>query len=166
MFGIICGGIICLCSAFVGGAIGNRYRARLRIANEWERFNREMLANVRFVKRPVSEFIESYREGMKGAFAELMQRYGALCADGKANESEISALTAKVEVDRKMRNVIREYFFKLGKTDEENQLRTLEYYQGVLSDYTKACDKLCRTNGKLAERLGLLIGLAVMIMMV
>lgn len=164
--GIVCSVVVCLCCAFVGGAIGNRYRARQRFAEQWEAFNREMLNNVRFIKTPLHDFIERHRGKTKGSFDRFLESYDRLCVEGRAEEKGIAALSDRADVDRKTCAQLTAYFTALGKCDEENQLRTLEYYQGVLGDYAAECGKLSRTNGKLAERLGFLIGLAVMIMLV
>ncbi len=150
---ILSGLIIAFCVA-LGYFAAEKYRARKKFFAELSALNEAYLSELSYAKKPIDVFLEE-RKG-KGDFAKLLQTLQRHEAPSLKNFH----LTKEEEAD------CREYFSMLGRGDSASQRAFFSSKTSLLAEKKQAAEKESRSRSALYLKLGLLAGLAFVILIV
>ena len=151
---------------FLGYFFSKKYRKRKEFFLQMSQFNERFLTEITYYKRPISKFLAT--RDYKGEFDLLLQTFYASlqeesCAGARFMEirkEEYSFLN----VDE--RAFVEDYFQTIGKG---NTLSQKEYFSSVKTELSLRREKSeseCKKLVDLYVKLGLLAGLAVLIIIV
>ncbi|MEG1395240.1 MAG: hypothetical protein RR993_01770 [Clostridia bacterium] len=185
MIGLIVGGIICLCSTFCGICIEGYYKKRNAYMQDFLNFVEFALQNIKFAKDNTDKIFDDFLQQYYGldtrkiltencvknkkikpfaqTLIELKSEFGKSKTIGKQNLYDICQ--NKI-LNKKQIFVSIEIFGKFGVLDYANQLNHLEKSRSLLTKEVEMSNKFVNVNGKLAYKLGFLLGLALMILMI
>jgi stage III sporulation protein AB len=164
---IIAGGILFLVSAYVGMAIKHHYKKRRDFFIACLEFIDVLTDEISFLKTPLPDIILRFKEGKKGEFISLLNTYNGLIAEGKPTDA--AALNKSFQLhflNTLEKEALITFFATLGKTDAQTQLLGLKNHRAKTEVNVKASEAKYKTTGLLAYKLGVLIGIAVMIFVV
>lgn len=168
MYSIIFGGALCLCSAYIGFAIKKSYDNKKRFFVEWLDFASFLVQNISFLKKPVCDIISDFcagREKKKNTqFVQLILAYKKLIDTSAPSKESIVAVVKKhCQLSESQQKNANDFFLTLGTIDKESQLNNLKLLIDYINKNIVICEKNCTTVGALAAKLGIVIGVAVMI---
>ncbi len=157
--------IVCLAilvfTTSIGYLLASKYRNRKLFFNQFSQFNERFLREIEYSKRPIKEFTQSY--AYKGDFCEILNKY--LENLGSFNDflcvfPDISCLETE-EI-----RVICDYFNSLGKGDSSTQKSYFSSVNAQIEEYKKKSEKDYKRYADLYVKLGVLVGLAIIIVIV
>lgn len=150
---ILAGLIIAFCT-LLGYFAAGKYRARRDLFAEWNSFNERFLSELAFARKPLSEFVGE--GGFKGDFgkkvAEFSQKHDA--------ESKFIYLTKEENAE------LKNYLSMLGKGDARAQSAFFSAQSKRLADAQATGEKEAKSRCELYLKLGLLAGLAFVILII
>ena len=157
---LLCIAILAFTSG-VGYFLASKYRQRKVFFTQFYEFNERFLREISYSKRPIREFIVS--NAYKGDFSELLKNY--LSVLGKEDEllnifSEISYINQE-----EIKTAI-DYFRSLGKGDSESQKNYFSNAKELIGEYKKKSETEYKKYADLYVKLGVLIGLAIIIIII
>lgn len=157
--------IICLSIlAFTSGCgyyLARKYRQRKIFFNQYELFNEHFLQEVRSFRRPLQEFISARH--YKAEFEDLLQIYIKLLGKNVDLYNEFEVFTFLTVEERRE---IAEYFNRLGRSDSDSQTRFYDEMKGRIGSLVKNANDEYRKYADLYVKLGVLIGLAIIIIII
>ena len=145
----------------IGYVFSLKYRKRKQFFSQFYHFNQKFLQELTYSKRPIREFIQSYP--YKGEFLGLIEEYRQkLGQDNFFNEyfSENNILSLEEE------KWVIEYFEQLGKGDSESQKNTFLNRSKDLEIFKKESEDEYKKYAELYVKLGVLLGLAIIIVII
>jgi stage III sporulation protein AB len=145
----------------VGYAFSSKYRKRKLFFSQFYDFNQKFLQELSYSKRPIKEFLQIYP--FKGEFLLLLEEYRQkIGRDNFFNEyfSENTFLSFEEE------KWIIEYFEQLGKGDSESQKTTFLNRSKDLEIFKKRSEDEYKKYAELYVKLGVLVGLAIIIVII
>ena len=151
---------------FLGYFFSKKYRKRKQFFVQIFQFNERFLAEIGYYKRPLTKFITAYP--YKGEFDVLLQYYYQLLHEDAAgarktfqvDKEEMRFLT----VDEL--TFLGDYFQTLGKGDTTSQKAYFSAAQTQLGDWKNKSEVAAKKYGDLYVKLGVLMGLAVLIFII
>ena len=152
---IICA-IIILCSTYLGWGIGNYYKKRIILFQNFDDFINYACSNINFFKdsvdKIISQFVNSH--SLSKEFKE--------CLDKNKFKNDFSILLFK-----KNENILLNDVFRyLGKNDSENQIVGLKNYSNQVNLYLKQAKDDYKKIGSISAKLGFLLGLLIAICLI
>jgi len=143
--------MIAFCIALAYFASG-KYRLRKSFYAQFERFNETYLTELQYRRKALTEFLRN--GSYSGAFSETLSRL----ANGHVVEIGYPFLTKEEQTDGKY------YFSMLGRGDSVSQISFFSSQAKLLSEKKNACAKEAKERTELYLKLGLLSGLALVIL--
>ncbi len=160
MLKMICGAILCVCLGYIGLEIKKVYAVRVRYLEDYTAFINELIEEISFFESPIGKFVEGIKEFKKKEFRKTLDEFE------KAVSESREFVLKNVYLNKRDVEIIQNCFNSIGKTDAATQLTNLKnskiYAEGML----KRAEKEYKTKGQLYGKLGILLGLAVMIIVV
>ena len=151
---LLSGLIIGFC-IFLGYLAAGKFRARFKFYSQFSAFNERYLTELCYSRKPLSEFIEDYT--YDGDFAKGLQ---GVSEDRGQKRPKPNYLT------REEWKEYGDYFSMLGKGDTVSQKNYFSSRKAILEEKKAVCEKECKTRNELYIKLGLLAGLAFVILIV
>lgn len=169
MYSIIFGGILCMCSTYIGFAIKNTLDNKKKFFNEWLEFTQYALQNIGFLQKPINEIINDFSLNQtskkKSQFRKLLDNYYQLIEKAALSKDTINqAVKNYCQLDKSQSKSAEDFFLNLGTVDKQMQLNQLKMQLEYLNTTIAACDNKCKTIGALSYKLGFVIGLALMLL--
>lgn len=149
--------LACLTVAFcveIGYLMADKYRCRYAFYRQFHDFNERYLAELEYSRKPLTIFVKEFPA--TGEFSKLLKEWGQ---DGSFR-CRLSCLTSQE------RERAEDYFSMLGRGDAQAQTAYFSAYKKQLSEARSACEKESRSRTALYLKLGLLAGLALVILMI
>ena len=157
--------VVCLAilgfTTTVGYVLASKFRNRKLFFAQLKLFNERFLREMDYAKRPIKEFVQIY--AYKGDFNDILSIY--LDKLGQFDDF----LTVFPEIGYFTREEIRmicDYFNSLGKGDSLTQKSNFSTLDSQLSEYYKKAEIEYKKYADLYVKLGVLIGLAIIIVIV
>ncbi|PWM53005.1 MAG: hypothetical protein DBX60_03085 [Bacillota bacterium] len=139
-------------SVALGYFLAEKYRARKRFFAEFCRFNERYLAELSYERRPLGSFL---KEGAyEGDFGKAVAAFSA----SRQAELSFPFLTKEERVDGE------NYFRQLGKGDSHTQTAYFSAQKARLSACKEQCEREAKARTELYTKLGLLAGLALVVL--
>lgn len=150
---LLCGIIICFC-IFLGWFAAAKYRNRRAFFAQFAAFNERYLSELGFHRRSLPVVIKEY--GGEGDFGKALYKVTI----ERNSELKYAYLT---EEERK---TCLDYFSMLGRGDSHSQSAYFAAQSGELQKMREESEGECKRRGELYLKLGLLAGLAFVILIV
>ena len=150
----VLGGLIIAVCTLLGWFASAKYRARKSFFGQLCSLNEKYLAELKFARKPLSQFLsENHFTGdFEKTIAEFIKNHNV--------KIEYSYLT------QAEKEFVGEYLSMLGKGDSHSQSGFFSAQMEELSTKKQKCEKEAKTCGELYLKLGLLAGLAFVILIV
>ena len=150
---VISGLIIAFC-VFLGFVAAAKQRMRKKFFVQFAGFNERYLNELSYARKPLSEFLREYE--YSGDFAKTVSAF----AQHRVTESKLSYLT------KDEKKLCADYFGMLGKGDAVSQKSYFSSQKGELNEKKTSSEREAKSRGELYLKLGLLAGLAFVILIV
>ncbi len=137
----------------IGYLAAERYRSRKQFFAQWQSFNERYLNELKYARRPLPQFLGEYAYG--GAFQKRLAAFSA--------RSAAPPLPFLTEDEKKQCDA---YFGMLGKGDAASQSGYFAARQDTLAQKRAESEKEAKARGALYLKLGLLAGLAFVILII
>ncbi|MBO5045909.1 MAG: stage III sporulation protein AB [Clostridia bacterium] len=146
--------LIVAVSVFVGYLSAGKYRLRKSYFQAFQSFNEKFLAELCYTRRALAEFIQKERK--EGDFYHM-----ANCALVERDSVRKPSYLSEDEYEYLM-----EYFHAVGRADAKTQTGWFATRKGELERSCKEAEAEAKNRGELYLKLGLLSGLAIVILIV
>ncbi len=149
---VLAGLVIAFCT-LLGYFAAGKYRARRSFFAQWSDLNEKYLSELKYRRAPLPEFLKECK--LTGEF-------------GKAAESSLKGngeLKAAFLTEEEKKDALV-YFGQLGRGDSRSQLGFFEGKRALLLTKKEGAEKDAKERGELYLKLGLLAGLAFVILIV
>lgn len=166
MLEIIAGALLMTACAYGGVSIKRIFRIRRDTAAFFEEFVQLLKTEVRHLKTPVAQVIELYCAGKKGTGCDMLKKFLASRADGVLTASELKGRIKSIYLSEADNMLIASFLFALGRYDYESELMLLERYSTQFTARKKTAEDELVKKGGMYYKLGVLMGLALMIIVV
>lgn len=146
---------------FCGYVLSKKYRLQREYYRQFYSFNAAFLKEVSSSRRPIEEWLKKTR--FIGAFQDTVESF--LDALKKVKDGERILLFPDF-LKEEERIFAEEYFFSLGRGDSEEQKRRFTAADKTLNEYREKTQKDGARYTDLYIKMGVLIGLALLILLV
>ena len=150
----ITGAFVVAFCVFLGYLAGAKHRNRKKFFAQLVLFNERYLTELSYARKPLSTFLREYP--YSGDFGKAVNAF----AEHRVTEPKLSYLTKE---EKKM---CADYFGMLGKGDAVSQKGYYSAQKGELEEKKAASEKEAKKRSELYLKLGLLAGLAFVILIV
>lgn len=150
---IICIFVIAFCTV-IGYAFAGKYRSRKKFYHQFYQFNERYLNELSYARKPISAFLKEYE--YTGDFAKTIKNY---------HENRNTAV-AYSYLTKEENAACTDYFSMLGKGDSLSQKTYFSSKKSMLEEKRNDGDKQAKARGSLYLKLGLLAGLAIVILII
>ena len=157
---LLCMAILAFTSG-VGYFFAAKYRQRKLFFAQFYQFNERFLREISYSKRPLRDFIEGH--AYKGDFSELLKGYLQILGREDEYYKLFSDLTLLHSEETK---IAIDYFQSLGKGDSESQKNYFSNAKEVVGELKKKTEKEYKKYADLYIKLGVLVGLAIIIIII
>ena len=145
-------GVVLLCGAsFVGVKIAGNFRNELAYLHDFEKFLSLFEANLRFSRKPVSEFILDIECGFKPMFRQVLTDF--------LNREFQEKSTFEAEM------LVKEFFLNIGHSDVDTQINLIKQTRCKLEELKQKCLPN-QKKGELSIKLGIMCGVGLFIIVV
>lgn len=157
--------IVCLAilifTTSIGYLLASKYRNRKLFFNQFFQFNERFLREIEYSKRPIKEFVQSY--AYKGDFSEVLNKY----LENLGNFDDFLSVFPEIGcLENEEIRVICDYFNLLGKGDSYTQKSYFSTVSLQIEEYKKKSENDYKRYADLYVKLGVLFGLAIIIVIV
>lgn len=162
---LIAGGLLALICCYAGVLIKRHYADRERFYTDAEAFAAYVGAELGFRKTPLPAVIGGFTEGKKGAFAEMLKKFGAGLSLGGVQDgaARSAAENARLKPDEKKK--LCEFLSSLGKTALSDQLEGAAYWKNEFAAKRAKCAEETKRLGGMYFKLAVLAGIALMVLL-
>ena len=150
---VICIALIAF-STSIGYLLSGKYRARRKLYDQFSLFNERYLNELNYARKPLPDFLKQYE--YTGDFAKTIKQ----CVEKRDCNVKLSFLTVEE------RSACGNYFSMLGKGDALSQRSFFGAQTGALEEKRADSEKKAKSRGGLYLKLGLLAGLAIVILII
>ncbi|MBQ9298864.1 MAG: stage III sporulation protein AB [Clostridia bacterium] len=158
---------IFLSSTYIGILISNKYKNRVKDLKEFKSFINIINTKIRYTYEPIGEICEDLSKMSDSNIGKLFYKFGFLIKDKSITKSWEEAIDEYGEnFSKEDKTIIKTLGRMLGKTDVEGQASELEQFQEFLKMQIEKAEKDKQKNEKLYKSLGMVIGLAIIIILI
>ncbi len=141
-------------SVCLGRFASSSYRSRSAFYAQFSSLNERYLNELAYSRRPLAEFLSN--GGFSGDFSQVIESFQG----GKVNLERCNYLTEEEKGE------ILDYFSMLGKGDSHSQMQFFSSRKQILTERKETCAQEAKKRGDLYLKLGLLAGLAAVILII
>ena len=156
-------GILCFVSAYLGIAGKKYYDRRCKYLKDFNEFLSLLKDGISYAKDKLEQIGRRFISGGKGAFYSDLSEYIELIENGNPTQEQIKKCFNSKYLSKSDKVLIKEFFGEVGKFDYDTQMSRLNMTLAQLKKTIEKAEKDCRTTGSLMPKLGLVIGIAIMI---
>jgi len=147
---LICFAVILFCTG-IGYLIAGKYRARKKFYVQFNAFNERYLNELTYARKPLSAFLKEYE--YTGDFGKIVES-----AEQRVSASKPNYLT------KEEKTACEDYFLMLGKGDSVSQKNFFTAQKPMLEQKKAESTEQAKSRSGLYFKLGLLAGLAIVIL--
>ena len=145
--------IIVFCT-LLGYVAASKYRSRKQFYAQFQTFNERYLTELSYARRPLPAMIKEFEGG--GDFEKLLKKF----SETRIPDCKYSYLT------KEERSEAGEYLTMLGRGDSRSQHEFFASRKGILAEKKAVSELEAKKRGDLYLKLGLLAGLAFVMLIV
>ncbi len=164
MLKLAIGGILCFISAYLGIIGKSYYDKRYRYLSDFNDFLLLLIDGISYAKDRLPEITKKYIASSKGEFSRNLNNYIVVIESTQEKEKISKCFDSKYlkKIDKAY---LSEFFTALGKFDYDTQLSRLNLCKAEMEKTLIKAEKDCKSTGNLLSKLGLLLGIAIMIIL-
>lgn len=158
---------IFLASTYIGILISNRYKNRVKDLKEFKSFINIINTKIRYTYEPIGEICEDLSKMSDSNIGKIFYKVRFLIKDKSITKSWEEAIDEYGNnFSKEDKDIIKNLGRMLGKTDIEGQASEIEQLQEFLKMQIEKAEKDKQKNEKLYKSLGMVIGLAIIIILI
>lgn len=157
---------IFLTSSAIGLLVSKKYEDRVNELKEFKNGLNIFKTKIKFTYEPIPEIFEQISDSMNsrtGKIFKLASTNMKLLAAGDAWNMAID--TDLLNINEEDKNILKNLSRLLGQTDIEGQISQIELTSKFLDEQIKKAEKERTKNEKMYRTLGMIIGLAIVIIL-
>lgn len=148
----------------MGYGINAYYRRRSSLLTEILGYIDALEKGISFLQSPPLEITSSYVADRKSDAVKILSEYVELLKKGEFSKQDcLKAVNTKLLTGYE-KNVVAEMLFSLGRSDLDTQLAELLKYRANLTPISESAKQNYKKYGALSFKLGILAGLAAMLL--
>lgn len=163
---IIIYSFIFLSSSLIGTLISKKYENRVNELKEFKNALNIFKTKIRYTYEPIPDIFMEISENVKPNISNVF--YEAACKMDVLTAGEAWGLALKMEdlnINEDDKNVLSNLSKLLGKTDIQGQISSIEMTEDFLEEQIRKAENLRNKNEKLYRTLGMILGLAIVIIL-
>ena len=164
MFNVALGAILFVCSGYVGYAVGAHYRKRSNLFVGITAYVDSLEKGMSFLQSTLGELTENFVSDKKDDLARILNAYLSLLKSGSVSKEDCKNATKTRLLNGYEQGLLAEMLFSLGKSDLDTQLAELARYKALFAPITETARQNYKKYGALSFKLGILAGLAAMLL--
>lgn len=164
MLKLAIGGILCFISTYLGITGKSYYDKRYKYLADFNEFLLALIDGISYSKDKLQEISKKYLASAKGAFGKNLSEYLSLIESGADGEKISKCFDCKY-LKKCDKEYFKEFFLTLGKLDYDTQISRLNLSKAEMQKMLSKAEKDCKSTGNLLSKLGLLLGIAIMIIL-
>ena len=158
-------GVLCFISAYLGIAGKKYYDRRCKYLKDFSEFLSLLKDGISYAKDKLGQIGRKFISSGKGAFYADLGEYIDLVENGNPTEEQVKKCFNSKYLSKADKVLVREFFCELGKFDYDTQISRLNMTLAQLKKTIEKAEKDCKTTGNLMPKLGLVLGIAIMIIL-
>ncbi len=163
MLKLLVGALLFVCCGYVGYGISAHYRKRCNLLVSALGYLDHLENGVSYLQNTLGELTLSYCQGKKDEFCKILKKYSGLLEGGYVMKEDCIAAAKSRYLTAYEQSLVAEMLFSLGKSDLDTQLSDIKKYRAAFSPIEDAAKSNQKKYGTLAFKLGILSGLAAML---
>ena len=163
---IIIYSFIFLSSSLIGILISKKYENRVNELKEFKNALNNFKTKIRYTYEPIPDIFMEISENINSNISNVF--YEAACKMDVLAAGEAWGLALKMEdlnINEEDKNVLFNLSKLLGKTDLQGQISSIEMTEDFLEEQIRKAQNLRNKNEKLYRTLGMILGLAIVIIL-
>lgn len=164
MLNIALGAALFVCSGYIGYAVGSHYRRRSALLQGICAYIDSLEKGMSFLQSTLGELTENFVSDKKDDASAMMRRYLSLLGNGAVTKEDCKVAVKTRLLNGYEQGVVAEMLFSLGKSDLDTQLTELARYKALLLPIAESAKTDYKKYGALSFKLGILAGLAAMLL--
>lgn len=158
-------GVLCFICAYLGIAGKNYYDKRCKYLKNFSEFIATLRDGITYAQDKLPKIGRKFISGGKGAFYTDLGEYVNLIENGNPTHEQINKCFDSKYISKSDKVILKEFFCELGKFDYDTQMSRLEMTASGLNRTIEKAEKERKTTGNLLPKLGLVLGIAIMIIL-
>ena len=158
-------GVLCFVSAYLGIAGKNYYDKRCRYLKSFDDFLFSLRDGISYAREKLPQIGRKFLSGGKGAFYSDLSQFVDLAESGNPTAEQVKKCFDSKYLSKFDKALIQDFFSELGKFDYDTQMSRLDLTASQLKKTIEKAEKERRTTGNLLPKLGLVLGIAIMIIL-
>lgn len=165
MLDLILGGILCFISTYIGITGKLYYDKRYRFLKDFVAFLQDLKDNMVYSKDNLISIAAKFVQQNKGDICKALVLYKEILAKGENTEKNIKDIFDYKYLKKGERAFVNEFFLTLGTLDYDNQIAKVNLTMVQAEKLRDKAEKDSKTTGAVLSKLGLLAGIAIMLIM-
>lgn len=145
---------------FCGYLLTKKYRVRKDYYKQYYAFNRDFLNEIAFSRRPIETWLE--KKQFSGEFETTLGGFLSALRNG---DTALESFEPPEFLSEDEKLFVREYFSSLGRGDSEGQKGYFSAAEKTLGARKEAAEKDCARYCDLYVKMGVLLGLTLLILL-
>ena len=159
--------LIFLSSTYIGILISSKYKNRVNDLNEFKRTLNVIKTKIRYTYEPIGDICEEIAQINSTSIGKLFEEVNKLLKTKPITEAwDIAIDTYGNNFSKEDKKLIKSFGKMLGKTDKEGQVSQILELQEFLSLQIDKAEMERQKNEKLYKSLGMVIGIAIIIILI
>lgn len=157
---LIAGIALVIFCGFCGYMLTKKYRVRKEFYKQYYAFNRSFLSEISFSRRPLESWLE--KQPLSGTFETTV--HGFLNAL-KSGDTALESFESPDFLSEDEKLFLTDYFSALGRGDSEGQKGYFTAAEKTIAARTESAEKDCARYCDLYIKMGVLLGLTLLILL-
>lgn len=163
MLNLLIGAALFICCGYVGYGVSNHYRRRSNLFVGILGYIDALENGMSYLQTTLGDLTSGYIADRKDDTGKILQRYLKLLEKGSFSKNQCLEVVKCGLMTGYERNIFAEMLFSLGKTDLDSQLAELKKYRALIAPISENAKQNYKKYGSLAFKLGILAGLAALL---
>ena len=163
MLKLLIGAALFVCCGYAGYGISAHYRKRYNLLVKINGYIDALENGISYLQNTSEELTKGYTGESKDDCAIILRRYLSLLDKGTFSKGDCFDATKTHLLSGYERQILADMLFSLGKSDLDTQLSELKNYRALFAPVTESAKQNYKKYGTLAFKLGILTGLAALL---
>jgi stage III sporulation protein AB len=167
MLSLIAGASLFVGSLYGGVGIRHYYKTRAEYFEGLSNLCNLLIDEIVHLKTPLFKILDNFTYMKKDEFSKHINAFAALLKDEViADREKVLKILECVYLKKGERLVVADFLMILGRSHSESQAANIGHYKNKFEEIAGKAKEAYRVQGSLAYKLGILLGIALMIIVV
>ena len=163
MLKLLVGAALFVCCGYVGYGVSAHYRRRYNLLVGVIGYIDALINGISYLQSTLEELTSGYAGEKKDDLGKMLAKYILLLKNGSYRKEDCAAIVRSRLLTGYEQNALAEMLYSLGKSDIDTQLSELNKYRALISPIAAEAGNNYKKYGSLAFKLGILAGLAALL---